>query len=95
MVRTLYGRIVVLPSKTPNGDYVPGVVETHHVRGENTSRREVNYPLRYSFFPENLGPDLLDDFSEGKIKTPAAVSVTVEDSPGVYNKVIRAGIRRR
>ncbi|MBI4440972.1 hypothetical protein HY639_02280 [Candidatus Woesearchaeota archaeon] len=95
MVRTLDGRIVVLPSKTPNGDFVPGVIEVHQIRNRNNSPAETRYQPRYSFLPEHLGPDLDELFEAGRLKTPTAVAVTVEDTPGRYNSVVKSGIRKR
>ncbi len=93
MMRRLQGRIVVLPSKTPNGDYIPGVIETHQVRGSNVSPAETGYQPRYSFYPENLDDDLSDLFNAGKLEPPVGVDVEVEDRAGAYHKIAR--IRKR
>ncbi len=92
MVRRLQGRIAVLPSRTPNGEYIPGVIETHQVRGEN-KRTETAFQPRYSFYPEELDNDLRDLFDAGKLEPPVTVNVDVDDTAGVYHKVAR--IRKR
>ena len=93
MVKRLDGRIVVLPSKTPNGDYIPGVIATHQVRGVNVPDKNVEYQPRYSFFPDELSDDLRDLFDTGKLTPPVGVSIEVEDRAGVYHKVTR--VRKR
>lgn len=88
MAKKLDGRIVVLPSKTANGDYIPGVIVTHQVRGENF-RKETAYQPRYSFLPDELSDDLKGLFDAGKLSPPLAVSIDVEDRAGVFHKVTR------
>lgn len=81
MVKTLHGRIITVPSKTINGDYIPGVIELNMVRGSNESPGETRYPKLYGFYPEHLGAELDDLFDSGKLTTPTAVTVTVDSLP--------------
>lgn len=94
MVKTLHGRIIAVPSKTINGDYIPGVIELNMVRGKNDSPAETRYPKLYGFYPEHLGDDLVDLFDSGKLSTPTAVTVTVDSLPREYVVVKKKSIFR-